>query len=103
VRLPYLEKVRPCRCYGDPKQKFSLKIDSFLGLPDSAGEIAAHYLSEWHSFLGIHRALGVTQKLAWFMMHRIRLATQTGTLIKMGEPKAKSSRTKLSSAAKHRK
>lgn len=27
----------------------------------------------------IHRALGVTQKSAWFMLHRIRLAMQTGT------------------------
>jgi transposase-like protein len=27
----------------------------------------------------IHRALGVTQKTAWFMMHRIRLGMQRGT------------------------
>lgn len=32
----------------------------------------------------IARALGVTQKTAWFMMHRIRLATQTGSFRKMG-------------------
>jgi transposase-like protein len=31
----------------------------------------------------IHRALGVTQKSAWFMLHRIRLAMQTGTFQKM--------------------
>jgi len=31
----------------------------------------------------IHRALGVTQKTAWFMLHRIRLATQTGTFEKL--------------------
>jgi transposase-like protein len=31
----------------------------------------------------IHRALGVTQKTAWFMLHRIRLAMQTGTFEKM--------------------
>jgi transposase-like protein len=29
------------------------------------------------------RALGVTQKSAWFMLHRIRLAMQAGTLDKM--------------------
>lgn len=28
----------------------------------------------------IHRALGVTQKTAWFMMHRIRLALQKGSI-----------------------
>jgi len=27
----------------------------------------------------VHRAIGVTQKTAWFMVHRIRLAMQTGT------------------------
>lgn len=26
----------------------------------------------------IHRAIGVTQKTAWFMLHRLRLAMQTG-------------------------
>ena len=30
----------------------------------------------------IHRALGVTQKSAWFLLHRIRLAMQTGTFEK---------------------
>jgi transposase-like protein len=31
----------------------------------------------------IHRALGVTQKTAWFMLHRIRLALQNGTIVKL--------------------
>jgi transposase-like protein len=30
----------------------------------------------------IHRAIGITQKSAWFMMHRIRLAMQTGSFEK---------------------
>lgn len=30
----------------------------------------------------IHRALGVTQKTAWFMLHRIRLALQSGSIVK---------------------
>jgi hypothetical protein len=30
----------------------------------------------------IHRALGITQKSAWFLLHRIRLAMQTGTFEK---------------------
>lgn len=30
----------------------------------------------------IHRAIGVTQKTAWFMMHRIRVAMQTGSFVK---------------------
>ncbi len=32
----------------------------------------------------IARSLGVTQKTAWFMLHRIRLAMQSGSLIKLG-------------------
>jgi len=32
----------------------------------------------------LHRALGITQKTAWFMLHRIRLAMRTGTFEKMG-------------------
>jgi transposase-like protein len=34
----------------------------------------------------ISRALGVTQKTAWFMLHRIRLAMQSGSIMKMGGP-----------------
>jgi transposase-like protein len=32
----------------------------------------------------IARTLGVTQKSAWFMLHRIRLALQAGTMMKVG-------------------
>jgi hypothetical protein len=34
----------------------------------------------------IGRALGVTQKTAWFMDHRIRLALQNNSLLKLGGP-----------------
>jgi transposase-like protein len=32
----------------------------------------------------IHRAIGVTQKSGWFMLQRIRLAMQSGSLMKLG-------------------
>ena len=32
----------------------------------------------------LHRAIGVTQKSAWFMLHRIREAMKSGTFVKMG-------------------
>jgi transposase-like protein len=32
----------------------------------------------------IHRALGITQKSAWFMLHRLRLALKSGSFEKMG-------------------
>ena len=32
----------------------------------------------------IHRAIGVTQKSAWFMLHRIRKAMSRGSFLKLG-------------------
>ncbi len=39
-------------------------------------------VSSWE----IHRAIGVTQKSAWFMLHRLRLALQTKSSRKLGGP-----------------
>ena len=42
---------------------------------------------EWRQLLGdFTAALKVTQKSAWFMDHRIRLALQSGTIYKLGGP-----------------
>jgi hypothetical protein len=32
----------------------------------------------------IHRALGITQKSAWFVLHRLRLALRRSSLVKVG-------------------
>ncbi len=65
-----------------PKAQFSVKLgtifeDSPLGLDKwlpAMWMIASNRngISSWE----LHRALGVTQKTAWFMLHRIRLAMQ---------------------------
>lgn len=65
-----------------PKAQFSVKLgtifeDSPLGLDKwlpAMWLIASNRngISSWE----LHRALGVTQKTAWFMLHRIRLAMQ---------------------------
>ena len=48
------------------------------------------------SSLEIHRALGVTQKTAWFMLHRIRAAMQSETFEKLsGEVEADETYTKI--------
>jgi transposase-like protein len=39
-------------------------------------------ISSWE----VHRALGVTQKTAWFMLQRLRLALQTSSTVKLGGP-----------------
>jgi len=71
------------------KRQFSVKAgtifeDSALGLDkwlpaiwlaaNSKNGISSHELA---------RALGITQKSAWFMLHRIRLAMQTGSFLKL--------------------
>jgi transposase-like protein len=86
----YLEKARLFkRRTAHPKQKFSLKVgtifeDSPLGLDKwlSAIWLIANAKNGISSY-EIHRALGITQKTAWFVLHRIRLAMQNGTLDKL--------------------
>lgn len=72
----------------DLKKQFSAKIgtifeDSPLGLDKwfTAVWMVANCKNGVSSY-ELHRAIGVTQKSAWFMLHRIRLAMQCGSLIK---------------------
>ena len=46
------------------------------------------------------RSLGITQKSAWFMLHLIRLALQSGSLLKVGGNGGESKQAKFSSAAR---
>jgi transposase-like protein len=79
----YLDKARVWKCYGKHDHaKFSLKTgtifeDSPIGLDKWLVVVwlvvnAKNGISSWE----IHRAMGVTQKTAWFMLHRARLAMQ---------------------------
>lgn len=92
-KVTYLANARLYRCYGDhPKQKFSLKVGTVF--EDSPIPLEKWLPAVWLlvncrngvSSYEIHRALGITQKSAWFMLHRIRLAVQSGTFRKMGGP-----------------
>ncbi len=79
-----LWKCRAC------KKQFSVKVgtifeDSPIGLDKWLPALwmivnAKNGVSSYE----IARSIGVTQKTAWFMMHRIRLAMQTGTFRKLG-------------------
>jgi len=80
-KITYLEKARLYRCYGDhPKQKFSLKVGTVF--EDSPIPLEKWLPAVWLivnakngiSSYELSRALGVTQKSAWFMLHRIRTA-----------------------------
>lgn len=90
-KVGYLEKARVYRCYGDhPKQKFSLKVGTIF--EDSPIPLEKWLPAVWLlvsckngiSSYEIHRALGITQKSAWFMLHRIRLAIQSNSFVKLG-------------------
>ncbi len=90
MEYSYLTTRRVWKCKGCKKQ-YSVKLgtifeDSKLGLDkwlpavwlaaNSKNGISSHELA---------RALGVTQKSAWFMLHRIRLAMQTESFLLSGE------------------
>jgi len=72
-----------------PRREFSVKVgtifeDSPLGLDKWLVALwmivnDKNGISSWE----VHRAIHVTQKTAWFMNHRIRLALQNGTFEKM--------------------
>jgi transposase-like protein len=92
-KVGYLEKARVYRCYADhAKQKFSLKVGTIF--EDSPIPLEKWLPAVWLlvsckngiSSYEIHRALGITQKSAWFMLHRIRLAVQSGSFVKLGGP-----------------
>src|SRR6266508_23652 len=71
------------------KRQFSVKVGSLF--EDSAIPLDKWLAAMWmiaNSKHGVSshemgRALGVTQKSAWFLLHRIRLAMQTGTFEKL--------------------
>jgi transposase-like protein len=89
-KVCYLAKNRLWKCYAThPKPRFTLKTgtifeDSPIALEKWLPAVwmllnCKNGISSWE----LHRALGVTQKTAWFMLHRIRLAAQNKTFNKL--------------------
>jgi hypothetical protein len=89
-KVTFLENAQLWKCKNaHPKQKFSVKVgtifeDSPIGLDKwfPAMWLAANCKNGISSY-ELHRCLGVTQKTAWFMLQRIRLAMQDGSIEKM--------------------
>jgi transposase-like protein len=82
-RVGYLDEQRRWQCSNrHSKRQFSIKVgtimeDSPIGLDKWLPVLwlvanCRNGISSWE----IHRDLGVTQKTAWFMFHRVRLAMQ---------------------------
>lgn len=71
------------------KQQFSVKVGTVL--EDSPIKLDKWLSAFWLianakngiSSYELHRSIGVTQKTGWFMLHRIRLAMQDGSIEKM--------------------
>ena len=86
TKVTYLAKARVWKCYGKHSNaKFSLKTGTIF--EDSPVALEKWLPATWMlvnckngvSSWELHRAIGVTQKTAWFMLQRIRLATQDET------------------------
>ena len=89
-RVKWLEKARVWKCYAKHKRPtFSLKTGTIF--EDSPIPLDKWITAVWLvvnckngiSSYEMARWLGVTQKSAWFMNHRIRKAMQEGTLNKL--------------------
>src|SRR5438128_396244 len=89
-KVTFLANAKLWKCgNAHPKQKFSVKVgtifeDSPIGLDKwfPAMWLAANCKNGISSY-ELHRALGVTQKTAWFMLQRVRLAMQNSSIEKM--------------------
>jgi hypothetical protein len=90
-KVTYLKNARLYKCYGDhAKPKFSLKVGTIF--EDSPIALEKWLPAVWLvvnckngiSSYEVGRDLGVTQKSAWFMLHRIRLAMRSGSIGKLG-------------------
>jgi transposase-like protein len=81
-------RVWECRSK-HPRKQFSVKVGTIF--EDSPLSLQKWLPAIWLianakngiSSHEVGRALGVTQKTAWFMLHRIRLAMKTGTFMKL--------------------
>jgi transposase-like protein len=90
-KVGFIATRKTWECKSCTKQKqFSAKVGTIF--EDSPIKLSKWFSAIWLvtnakngvSSCEIARSLGVTQKSAWFMLQRIRLAMQNGTIVKMG-------------------
>jgi len=91
VRFISTRRMWECKSQHARKQ-FSVKVGTVF--EDSPIRLDKWLIAIWMvsnckngvSSYEVGRALGITQKSAWFMLHRIRLAMQNRSFLKMGGP-----------------
>jgi transposase-like protein len=88
--VKYMTNTRRWKCYAKhPSPQFSLKVGTIF--EDSPIPLEKWLPTLWLivnckngvSSYEVARGIGVTQKSAWFMLHRLRLAMQTGSIMKL--------------------
>lgn len=87
----YLSSQRRWKCKTCHRQ-FSVKLGTIF--EDSPIPLDKWLIALWMlvnckngiSSYEVGSALGITQKSAWFVMHRLRLSLQNGSMLKMGGP-----------------
>lgn len=87
VKFLPTRRVWECK-FRHPRKQFSFKVGTIF--EDSALGLDKWFIAMWMlanckngvSSYEIHRAIGITQKSAWHMLHRIRLAMKTGSFMK---------------------
>ena len=89
--MRFIATRRMWECKGThAKRQFSIKIGTIFEespIPLDKWLTAVWLIANCKNGISsyeIHRAIGVTQKSAWFMLHRIRVALRTGSFDKIG-------------------
>jgi hypothetical protein len=108
VDVRYIATRRMWECKEKhPRRQFSAKLgtifeDSPLGLDKwfTAIWMIANCKNGVSSY-EVHRAIGVTQKSAWFMLHRIRLAMETGSFLKPASGETEADETFIGGLARN--
>jgi transposase-like protein len=92
-KVSFLANQRRWQCHTKhAKRQFSAKVGTIF--EDSPLTLEQWMVGVWLevnaknsiSSYEVHRALGITQKSAWFMLHRIRTALNNGSFDKLGGP-----------------
>jgi transposase-like protein len=104
----YLATQKRWKCKNpECRKQFSVKVGTIF--EDSPIGLDKWLIALWMlvnckngiSSYEIGRDLGITQKSAWFVLHRLRLALQAGSMDKLGGEGSTLKPTKLSSAVLH--
>lgn len=107
-KVAYLATQRRWQCSGKhPKRQFSVKVGTIF--EDSPISLPKWFTAIWLigsakngiSSYELARAIGVTQKSAWHMLHRIRLAMQTQSFAKKFEGAVEADESFIGGRAKY--